>query len=583
MRTHLCGELRRSHVDQEVSLCGWVHRRRDHGGVIFLDIRDYRGLVQVVFHPVVADTFKIAESLRTEFVVSLIGRVRDRQDGATNPELDTGEIEVVGLQLEILNRAKTIPFPLNEFTQAGEEIRLRYRYVDLRREEMQQNLRLRSQITSFVRNYFESAGFIDVETPTLTRSTPEGARDFLVPSRTQLGRFFALPQSPQLFKQMLMMSGFDRYYQIARCYRDEDQRHDRQLEFTQIDVEASFTSESEIMDLTENMLQGLFKELLDIELGLFPVLTYREAMDTYGSDKPDLRNPLKLVNVDHIVKDSGFGVFSSAANNPTARVAAINVPGAASQLSRRQLDDLVEWVKDYGAKGLAYIRVNDRQLGEKGLQSPILKFVGEEITNQILDEVGAQDGDIVFFGADQNHVVNESLGAFRNHIADLVGCIEEGFQACWVVDWPLFDDTVTELTPAHHPFTQPQCSAEELKESPKAQLARAYDVVLNGYELGGGSLRIHEADMQRTVFDVLSMGQEAEGKFGFLLEALELGCPPHGGIALGLDRLVMLAAGTNSIRDVIAFPKTQSATCLVTHAPSEVDVHQLRELGLQRR
>ena len=582
MRTHLCGELRSSHIGQEVTLCGWVHRRRDHGGVIFLDVRDYRGLVQVVFHPDAEESFPIAETLRSEFVIEAKGRVRERQDGAINPELDTGEIEVVGQDLTILNASRTIPFPLNEYSQAGEEIRLRYRYIDLRREEMQANLRLRSKIASYVRKFLEKQDYIDIETPTLTRSTPEGARDFLVPSRTQQGKFFALPQSPQLFKQMLMAAGVDRYYQIARCYRDEDQRHDRQLEFTQIDIEASFTSESEVMTLVEGMLHGLFKELLDIELEAFPVLTYAEAMSKYGSDKPDLRNPLELKDIDHLVKESDFAVFSKAANDPDSRVAVINVPGATQHLSRRQLDDLVEWVKEYGAKGLAYIRVNDRSAGVDGLQSPILKFVGEEITFHILDEVGAQDGDIVFFGADSNLVVNESMGAFRNHIGELTGCIEDGYKGCWVVDWPLFDDTVADLTPAHHPFTQPQCTAQELSASPKEQLARAYDVVLNGYELGGGSLRIHDAVMQRAVFEVLQMGQEAEGKFGFLLEALELGCPPHGGIALGLDRLVMLAAGTNSIRDVIAFPKTQSATCLLTQAPSEVDVHQLRELGLRR-
>ncbi len=583
MRTHYCGVLRKDHIDQRVELCGWVHRRRDHGGVIFLDLRDHRGLVQVVFNPDTAAAFETADALRSEYVVQLQGRVRERLDGATNPELATGEIEVLGDSITILNRSRTIPFPLNEYSQPGEDIRLRYRYVDLRRPEMQTKLRLRSTVSSYIRRFLEEEDFVDVETPTLTKSTPEGARDFLVPSRTQQGRFFALPQSPQLFKQMLMMAGVDRYYQIARCYRDEDLRHDRQPEFTQVDIEASFVEPADVMAITERMLVGLFRETLGVELGQVPVLTYAEALDRFGSDKPDLRNPLELINVDEIVKDCEFAVFRNPANDPEGRVAAINVPGAVEALSRKQLDDLVDFVQDQGAKGLAYVKVNDLDRGMDGLQSPILKFLDVDTIFQILSQVGAKQGDIVFFGADRNDVVNRSLGLFRNHVADLVGITLEGFKACWVVDWPMFETDNQELSPAHHPFTQPACEPSELRENPREQLAHAYDIVLNGYELGGGSIRIHDPEMQRAVFDVLNMGQEAIVKFGFLMEALELGCPPHGGIALGLDRLIMLMSGTDSIRDVIAFPKTQTATCLLTNAPNEVDRHQLRELGLQTR
>lgn len=583
MRTHYCGVLRKDHIDQRVELCGWVHRRRDHGGVIFLDLRDHRGLVQVVFNPDTAVAFKTADDVRSEYVVQLEGRVRARLDGATNPDLATGEIEVLGDSITILNRSRTIPFPLNEYSQPGEDIRLRYRYVDLRRPEMQSKLRLRSRVSSFIRRFLEGEDFVDVETPTLTKSTPEGARDFLVPSRTQQGRFFALPQSPQLFKQMLMMAGIDRYYQIARCYRDEDLRHDRQPEFTQVDIEASFVEPLDVMSITERMLVGLFKETLGVELGEFPVLTHAEALHRYGSDKPDLRNPLELVNVDDIVNDCEFAVFRNPANDPNGRVAAINVPGAVESLSRKQLDDLVDFVQDHGAKGLAYVKVNELDRGVDGLQSPILKFLKQDTIFKILERVGAEKGDIVFFGADDSEVVNESLGLFRNHVADLVGIEREGFKPCWVVEWPMFEKDGNNLSPAHHPFTQPACATTELRENPADQLAHAYDIVVNGYELGGGSIRIHDPEMQSAVFDVLKMGQEATAKFGFLLEALELGCPPHGGIALGLDRLIMIMIGTDSIRDVVAFPKTQSVTCLLTNAPNEVDRLQLRELGLQTR
>ncbi|MCY4128640.1 MAG: aspartate--tRNA ligase [Gammaproteobacteria bacterium] len=583
MRTHYCGVLRKDHIDQRVELCGWVHRRRDHGGVIFLDLRDHRGLVQVVFNPDTVDAFEIADDVRSEYVVQIEGRVRARLDGATNPDLATGEIEVLGDSIKILNRSRTIPFPLNEYSQPGEDIRLRYRYVDLRRPEMQSKLRLRSRVSSFIRRFLEAEDFVDVETPTLTKATPEGARDYIVPSRTQQGRFFALPQSPQLFKQMLMMAGMDRYYQIARCYRDEDLRHDRQPEFTQIDIEASFVEPSDVMSITERMLEGLFRETLGIELGRFPVLTYAQAMDRYGSDKPDLRNPLELIDVDEIVKDCEFAIFRTPANDPEGRVAAINVPGAIEALSRKQLDDLVDYVQAHGAKGLAYVKVNDLESGMEGLQSPILKFLDQKTIFQILEKVEAQRGDIVFFGADRSEIVNDSLGRFRNHVADLVGIERAGFKPCWVVEWPMFEKDGNGLSPAHHPFTQPACDIEKLREKPAEQLAHAYDIVVNGYELGGGSIRIHDPEMQNAVFDVLEMGQEASAKFGFLLEALELGCPPHGGIALGLDRLIMIMIGTDSIRDVVAFPKTQSAACLLTSAPSEVDRLQLRELGLQTR
>ena len=583
MRTHYCGVLRKDHIDQRVTLCGWVHRRRDHGGVIFLDLRDHQGLVQVVFNPDTVDAFDTADEVRSEYVVQLQGRVRARLDGATNPDLSTGEVEVLGDAITILNRSRTIPFPLNEYSQPGEDIRLRYRYVDLRRPEMQAKLRLRSRVSSYIRRFLEDEDFVDIETPTLTKSTPEGARDYIVPSRTQQGRFFALPQSPQLFKQMLMVAGFDRYYQIARCYRDEDLRHDRQPEFTQIDIEASFVEPSDVMSVTERMLKGLFRETLGIELGRFPVLTYAQAMDRYGSDKPDLRNPLELVNVDDIVVNCEFAVFKNPANDPEGRVAAINVPGAIDALSRKQLDDLVDYVQEHGAKGLAYVKVNDLESGIEGLQSPILKFLDQNTIFQILERVEAQKGDIVFFGADRSNIVNESLGRFRNHVADLVGIERSGFEPCWVVDWPMFEKDGNALSPAHHPFTQPACTVDELRERPADQLAHAYDIVVNGYELGGGSIRIHDPEMQNAVFDVLEMGQEASAKFGFLLEALELGCPPHGGIALGLDRLIMIMIGTDSIRDVVAFPKTQSATCLLTSAPNEVDRLQLLELGLRTR
>ena len=581
MRSHYCGDLDESHIGTDVTLAGWVHRRRDHGGVIFLDVRDRQGLVQVVYHPDSPEPFAVADRVRSEYVVLVKGRVRPREDDAINPNLKTGKVEVLGLALQLLNESKVPPFPLNDYANPGEEIRLKYRFMDLRRPQMQERLHARAKITQVVRQSLEEEGFIDVETPTLTKSTPEGARDFLVPSRVHPGKFFALPQSPQLFKQLLMMAGIDRYYQIARCYRDEDLRHDRQPEFTQIDIEASFTSANEIREITERMIRNLFTEMLDVDVGEIPVLTHTEAALNYGTDRPDLRNPLKLVDVDELLMESGFGVFQKPAVLDDSRVAALLVPGAAEELSRKQLDDCVKFVQDLGGKGLAYIKVNDRDKGLEGLQSPILKFLSEGEVESILTKVGAKTGDIVFFGADRRSVVNDTLGAFRNHIGEMLNLVENGFRACWIVDFPMFEITPEgNLSPEHHPFAQPKGSREDLLANPASAEAQAYDIVINGYEVGGGSLRNHDADMQRAVFEVLNMAQEAEVKFSFLLEALDLGCPPHGGIALGLDRLVMILTGTESIRDVIAFPKTQTAACPLMDAPNVVDFHQLRELRL---
>ena len=583
MRSHYCGELDASHVGSEVDVVGWVHRRRDHGGVIFLDVRDRTGIVQVVFDPDTQESFATADRVRNEFVLHMRGRVRPRPDGTVNPDMKTGEIEVLGATLEILNAASTPPFQLDEHSEAGEDVRLRYRYLDLRRPEMQQRLMARARIVSCVRRFLEAEGFLDIETPVLTRATPEGARDYLVPSRTHAGQFFALPQSPQLFKQLLMMSGMDRYYQIARCFRDEDLRADRQPEFTQIDIEASFVDEAEIMAITEAMLKSVFKEELGVELPEFPVLEYDDAMRRFGSDKPDLRNPLTLVDVADLMEDVDFKVFSGPATNPKGRVAALKAPGAAS-LSRKVIDGYADFVALYGAKGLAYIKVNDRAAGVDGLQSPIIKFLPETVVTEVLERTGAADGDVVFFGADRADVVNDALGALRVKLGEDLALVEDRWAPCWVVDWPLFEEgNEGRLDPVHHPFTSPSCTVEALLANPEAARARAYDVVLNGYELGGGSLRIHSAQMQQAVFDVLKMGQEAGSKFGFLLDALQFGCPPHGGIALGVDRLVMLMVGAHAIRDVIAFPKTQTASCLMTAAPSVVDEHQLRELHIRLR
>ncbi len=583
MRSHYCGDLDASLVDRDVEICGWVARRRDHGGVIFLDVRDHSGIVQVVYDPDNAESFAIADKVRNEYVLRITGRVRLRPEGAVNPDMKTGEIEVLGRALELLNASQTPPFQLDDYSDAGEDIRLRYRYLDLRRPEMQHRLRMRAKIVAAVRRHLESAGYIEIETPILTRATPEGARDYLVPSRTHPGHFFALPQSPQLFKQLLMMSGMDKYYQIARCFRDEDLRADRQPEFTQIDVEASFIDERDIMALSESMLKRVFAEILDVTLPDFPVLKFDDAMRRFGSDKPDLRNPLELVDVADLVRGVEFKVFSAPANDPQGRVVALRAPGA-GRLSRKELDGYADFVGRYGAKGLAYIKVNERGKGTQGLQSPILKFVPESVVEAVLDRVGAVAGDVVFFGADQRNVVNDALGALRNQLGADLDLIEDRWAPCWIVDWPMFErGKEGRFEAVHHPFTSPACSVEELRSNPGSAHARAYDVVLNGYEIGGGSIRMHRNEMQKAVFETLQMGQEAEGRFGFLLDALKYGCPPHGGIAFGVDRLVMLMVGALAIRDVIAFPKTQTAACPLTSAPSAVDEHQLRELHIRLR
>ncbi|MBT5907507.1 MAG: aspartate--tRNA ligase [OM182 bacterium] len=584
MRSNYCGELNETFVGQQVELCGWVHRRRDHGGVIFLDIRDREGLAQVVFDPDTVEAFGLAETVRNEFVVKVTGLVRPRPEGTSNSGLGTGAIEVLGKQLEILNAAATPPFQLDEHASVGEDIRLRYRYVDLRRPEMTERLRFRSKVTNTVRNFFDENGFIDVETPLLTKATPEGARDYLVPSRTHPNRFFALPQSPQLFKQILMAAGMDRYYQIAKCFRDEDLRADRQPEFTQIDVETSFMDEEQIMTTMEGMISGVFKKHLGVDLGEFPRMPFSEAMNRYGSDKPDLRIDLELVDIADLMKDVDFKVFSGPANDAESRVVALRVPGGV-EISRKSIDEYTKYVSIYGAKGLAWVKVNDRAAGLEGLQSPILKFMPDAVVEALLEKLGAETGDIIFFGADKAKVVNEAIGALRIKVAEDLGQVKDCWAPLWVVDFPMFEtNSEGNLTSLHHPFTAPACSVDELKSAPATALSRAYDMVLNGTELGGGSIRINKPDMQQSVFEVLGIGEEeAQEKFGFLLDALSFGCPPHGGIAFGLDRLIMLMTGATSIRDVIAFPKTQSAACPLTEAPGEVSTKQLRELNIRLR
>ena len=587
MRSHYCGDVNETLEGQTVTVAGWMHRRRDHGGVIFIDLRDREGLVQVVCNPEDAESFAVADRVRSEYVLQVEGVVNLRPEGSDNTDLKSGKIEIIATRLDILNSSQTPPFPLTEQAEVSEDIRLRHRYIDLRRPEMLNKLRFRSNITRQLRNYLDDNGFLDIETPILTKATPEGARDYLVPSRTHQGDFFALPQSPQLFKQLLMVSGMDRYYQVVRCFRDEDLRADRQPEFTQLDIETSFVEEQDLMDMMEEMIRQLFANVLEQELpNPFPRMNYAEAMERYGSDKPDLRIDLELVEVSDLMANVDFKVFSAPAKDEKSRVAALRVPKG-SELSRKQIDDYTKYVSIYGAKGLAYIKINDIDAGMDGLQSPILKFLPDDVVAAILERTGCETGDIVFFGADKAGVVNEALGALRIKIGHDLDMVSPEWKPLWVVEFPMFewDEKASRWTALHHPFTAPRESdLDLLTTDPGKCLSRAYDMVLNGTELGGGSMRIHQMDVQTKVFELLGIDEEeAKDKFGFLLDALQYGCPPHGGLAFGLDRLAMLMTGSASIRDVMAFPKTQSASCLLTDAPSAVSEAQLKELNIRLR